>query len=73
MKCYYLAKDLNNCLAMMDLLLKFGEEGDDDERPYSRQQLKFDKDCLESLKRSSQGSSGCLQESLTMFEHQISA
>lgn len=26
MKCYYLSKELNNCLNMMNILLEFGNE-----------------------------------------------
>lgn len=26
MKCYYLSKELNNCLNMMNIMLEFGDE-----------------------------------------------
>jgi hypothetical protein len=31
MKCYYLAKELNNCLSMMNVLIGFVDEEDEDE------------------------------------------
>jgi hypothetical protein len=71
MKCFYLAKDLNNCLCMMDVLLDcIDEDGDyaEDDRPYATQQLRFDRDCLKALKKSSQGSDAFIRESLATFE-----
>lgn len=57
MKCYYLAKELNNCLNMMNIMLEFGHEDESEEEiNYNSQRLVVDRDCLEALKKSSQGS-----------------
>lgn len=67
MKCYYLSKELNNCLNMMNIMLEFGQEDSEEEKDYSIEKLSIDRDCLEALKKSSQGSTLLIEQSLNIF------
>lgn len=72
MKCYYLAKELNNCLNMMNIMLEFSpDDNSEDELNYNPEQLIIDRDCLEALKKSSQGSNILIQSALATFEEKI--
>lgn len=71
MKCFYLAKELNNCLNMMNVLLEFSHEDNEENRNYDVDRLLVDRDCLESLKGSSNGSILLIKEALKNFESKI--
>lgn len=52
----------------MNLMLEFGREDEDEgDENYNVERLAFDRDCLEALKRSSQGSTFLIQQSLNIF------